>query len=183
MQLIAALMLFIVPLGGGFGEAAGAATVNNDGTISVQLQVEVDADMVVAHVIDPGGEQETLSLVRRSDGSFGGTAITERSNRIVVFEAFVGDESVLSQPVTFLELGVGPSFLGIDEGPDLLAEPPAPADGVVLGLDRSDSIWVAVALAAVSLALIAWWAAGPRSMITEPPIPDDPPDDEPHLVP
>ena len=162
VHLLATIFLMTVALGGGFGEAAASATVNNDGTIDVQLQVEAPADTVVAHVIDPGGQQETVSLARRADGSFGGMVSTPRSNRVVVFEALVGDDSITSRPVTFLDLGVAPSLLGIDEGPNLLVGEPT-SDAVILGFDESESIWIAVALLAVALALVAWWAAGPGS--------------------
>lgn len=156
------LMIATVTLGGGFGEAAASATINNDGTLDVQLQVEVDADTVFAHVIDPGGEQETVTLARRRNGTFGGVVTTARANRVVVFEALVAAESAVSRPVTFLDLGVAPSLIGIDEGPDLLGGE-APPETIVFGLDRTDTIWAAVALMAVALALVAWWAAGPRS--------------------
>lgn len=169
VNMLAAIFLMTVALGGGFGDAAASATVNNDGTIDVQLQVEAPADTVVAHVIDPGGQQETVSLARRADGSFGGMVTTAKSNRVVVFEALVGDDSMTSRPVTFLDLGVAPSLLGIDEGPNLLVGEPVD-EAVVLGFNKSESIWIAVALLSVALALVALWAAGPRSRSAPAPV-------------
>lgn len=161
MKQVVAFVFVSVALGGGFGNAAASATVNNDGTLDVQLQVEVVADTVVAHVIEPGGSQETISLVRRADGTFGGTVTTPRANRVVVFEALVGDESTSARPVTLLDLGVPGSLIGVD-GPDLLTREPG-SEAIMFNLGRSETIWMAVALLAVALALVAWWAAGPRS--------------------
>lgn len=176
MNLLVAFVFASVALGGGFGEAAASATVNNAGTLDVQLQVDVVADTVVAHVIDPGGSQETVSLVRRADGTFGGMVITPRANRVVVFEALVADESISARPVTLLDLGVPGSLIGVD-GPDLLAQEPEP-DAILFGFDRSETIWIAVASLAVALALVAWWAAGPRSRSSAVPTVDDPPADD-----
>lgn len=162
VRSLAAIVFVSVSLGGGFGEAAASASVNNDGTLDVQLQVDVIADTAVAHIIDPGGSQETVSLVRRSDGTFGGVVTTARANRIVVFEALEGTESRVARPVTFVDLGVAPSLIGIDDGPSLLGSESEPGT-VLFGFDRSQSTWIAVALMALALALLAWWSAGPRA--------------------
>ncbi|MDF1595807.1 MAG: hypothetical protein P1T08_06890 [Acidimicrobiia bacterium] len=148
--------LLTVELGGTFGVASAEAVVVSSGEIEVTLSVEVGGNPVgvVAHFIDPGDDQETVTLGHQGAGIYGGTALVERADLIVVFEAIgAGAVSVLARPVTLTELGVDPALL--------LDEVGTSAGGdVELRLDATTERWgwAALGLTAAALSLLAWWA-------------------------
>jgi hypothetical protein len=159
LNLVATLMALIV-LGGPFGEATASGSADGD-----RLQVEFEVAVagapaaVVVHAVDPGQTQETLSLVDRGGGVWGGIANFEAMNLVAVFEVVYPDgEGDVSQPTTLLELGLDPALIGMGDVVDV-----QPDDG-----DRPLSAttrrwgWGAAALTAIALALVAVWAMGER---------------------
>lgn len=156
-----ALVLW-VPVGGVFGEAVAEGSSTETGLISIEIEVEVPAaTSVVAHIIDPGDGQTTLSMYPRTGGVFAVSAEVEQADLVVVFEVLDGQEVVMSRPVTLSELGVDPAALGAIVEPNLLeVETPTPEVGITPATRKN--IWLAVALGASALALLAIWAAGPK---------------------
>jgi len=162
LRMIGVFVLLSVNLGGGFGDAAAVATDRGDGTISVEIEVEAPgAAIVAAHFIDPGDGQETRALGARTGDVFGGIMELEQANLVVVFEAIDGrGDSLLSRPVTLLELGIDPAALGTNAPTVLLVEESADQPRFSPEIERG--IWIAVGFAAASLALLAYWVAGPK---------------------
>lgn len=146
-------LLAAVILGGVFGSASATVESMDDDVMVIDLQVEVmeAPGSVVAHLTFDNTEALTLPLLDRGDGAFGIRTELEPKNYVVVFEA-VGEES--SDPVSLTQLGA-----------DLLPESgPATTDPDDDGLsDESQrSLWLAVALGAASLSLLAFWVLGGR---------------------
>lgn len=154
--LLSLVLVFATVLGGAFGEADASATPTAGGKLSVTFTVQVggDTNAVIAHIVDIGGGQSTSSLAPQGNGTWSGTAVTDATNLVVVFEAIRSDDSAdLSEPATFATLGVDPALIGI-EGSGTTA----PADN---GLSQQTLRWGwgGLALAALALALLAFWAA------------------------
>lgn len=165
MPVLLAILLALVPAGGVFGEASASATVHAEGQISLSLTVEAPTGaVVVAHVMDPGDDQTTVSMGEQSSGVFTGLAVVENANLVVVFEALAPNGiSRLSDPSTLLQLGVDPAVLGyVDVDPTAdVPEPP-----LVSAADER-LLWGAGGAAAAALALVAFWAAGPKPKRTD----------------
>ncbi|NOY55434.1 MAG: hypothetical protein GXP34_05535 [Actinobacteria bacterium] len=160
LRLLSAILLSAAVLGGAFGDATASAAPVSGGRMEVTLTVEVagEADAVVAHLVDIGGGEAIVGLAPLGAGEWGGTTETEVSNLVVVFEAIrAGGGSDMSEPVTLATLGVDPGFLGL-EGSGTTG---APQEGYSESTLRWG--WGALGLAALALALLAFWAAGPRS--------------------
>ena len=105
---------------------------------------------VVAHVIEPGGRQQTFALRERSSGRYGGVFEVGRIDLVVVFEALDG-AGTQSDPVRLTDIGLDRALLGA-----LPVAPPTTASGVssqtrVWG-------WLGLAMGAASLAALALWA-------------------------
>lgn len=146
-------LVAVVILGGAFGEASAEGRALSSGKVQVEISVEVsDAQTVVAHVIDPGGDQETVPLVHRGDERFSATIEIRKADFVIVFEALSVATSAQSQPVRLTELGLDPALIG---GPTTTAPP----DGASATRQWG---WAGLALAALSLALVAWWALPER---------------------
>ena len=151
LALLAVALLFI-DLGPTFENASAFGDARGDSQLFVDIQVEVVGDFttVVAHFIDPGDEQQTVALARRGDGRFyGGQAVVERANLVVVFEGIRRDStSELSEPADLISLGVDPDAIGSVGGV------PPPEE------DQSTPAWVWLALAVVAAVLsgLALWA-------------------------
>jgi len=178
-QFFSLLLISAAILGGSFGEATASATSIGGDRMEVTLSVEVAgaADAVVAHVVDIGGDQEIVGMASQGAGIWSGSSEVAVSNLVVVFEAIRSDgTSDLSDPATLATLGVDPRLLGL-EGTGATE---APAEGYSKGTLRWG--WGALALAALALAFLAFWAAGSRER--EPDdvpsaLPDEEPDEEP----
>lgn len=158
--VLAIVMSVAVPVGGVFGDASAEAVVASEGQISVEFRVEGPADSsVVVHLIDPGDNQETVTLASQVDGVFTGSVVVENANLVVVFEALsTNGASTLSEPTTLLELGVDPLVLGYpDPAIDTTDEAPP-----LVSPDNQRLLWGAGGAVAAALALIAFWAAGPK---------------------
>jgi len=144
-----------VEIGGVFGNATASAKDLTSATIELDLGVQADGDVtVVAHLIEPGGAQETLPLASRGAGIFGIRTEVRRIDYVVVFEAIEGSLASQSQPLRLTELGVDPAILGV-----LTVSPTQPEE-------ISDSTrqwgWAGLGLAAGALTLLAFWALPDR---------------------
>lgn len=144
-----------IELGGDFGFAVASATGLTSDTMELDLEVEADRDAtVVAHLIEPGGTQETIPLSSRGDGAFGIRTEVRKTDYLVVFEAIKGSVGTQSQPFRLTDLGVDPALVG------LLTLPPENDEEI------SDSTrqwgWAGLGLAALALTLVALWALPDR---------------------
>jgi hypothetical protein len=138
-------------LGGDFQEASAQGRELGPDTIAVELSVRVEgAQAVVAHVIEPGGDQQTVPLVRREDDRYSTSIELRKADFVVVFEAVGAGGSTQSDPVRLTQMGLDPSLIGA-----------RPVTTTVPG-DLSDDTrqwgWAGLALGAIALALLAWWA-------------------------
>ena len=144
-----------IELGGVFGRARADASPQTSEQMQLDLEVEADDDAaVVAHLIDPGGSQETLPMAPRGDGVFGIRTQIRKIDYVVVFEAVEGALAAQSQPLRLTELGADPAVLGVSPGPAVEAE------------EISESTrqwgWAGLGLAAAALTLLAFWALPDR---------------------
>jgi hypothetical protein len=148
--LVAALIL-----GGVFGTASATVETTDGDTMLLDLAVEVQisAEAVVAHLTFDEEPIVSLPLLDRGGGVFGIRTELEPKNYVVVFE-IIGDEGAMSGPVALTDLGA-------DLGPDarFSTTTTEPDDG---GLTRESRqlLWLAVALAAGSLSVLAFWVLG-----------------------
>ena len=153
MRLLIAALLVLVPVGEGFGQASAEATEIAEDRISVELIVEVDgAGSVVAHLIEPGGEQQTVSMRDRGDAVYGAVFETRKVDLVVVFEA-LGQIPRQSEPARLTTLGVDRAALGMAP----------PVDDLVDVVDEGSNDttqwgWLGLAFGAGALALLAIWA-------------------------
>lgn len=143
-----------VVLGGDFGvaSATGEPAVGNRVLVNLEVEVLVSADVVVAHLIQPGSDQETISLAGDSAGIFRGAATVPKADIVVVFEAVRGPgNSALSSPTTLTELGLDRALLGDLVPPIEASTPSEPSEGI------GGPLLLAILSGVLSLALLAWW--------------------------
>ena len=156
-----ATLLALIVLGGPFGEATVDGTPFGAG-LRVEFEVVVAGApaAVVAHIVDPGQTQSTVSLGNRGAGVWAGTTDLNLMNFVVAFEVVYPDGAgEVSEPTTLLGLGLDPSLLGM--GPVVTV---APIDGEQpLSATTRRWGWGAAALTALALSLLAVWAMGERS--------------------
>jgi len=149
------VLLAAVILGGVFGSAT--ATVESiDGemmVLSIDVEVSGSPDTVIAHLTFEEDQPLILPLLDRGDGTFGLRTELEPKNYFVVFEA-VGDGSDSSDPVSLAQMG---------------AELVQRSGGTTTTLSEDElsnesrrSLWLAIALGAGSLSLLAFWVLGSR---------------------
>jgi len=146
--LFALLLLFQVTafdVGGGFTDASARSTRLAPDRIEVTLSVSAaPGASVVAHLIEPGGEQLTVAMADDGDGRYQGTFETRPIDLVVVFEGIrSGRESAQSRPFRLTELGL-PT--------DALVSPtfPSPEEE-----EASQWAWLALGAGAAALALLA----------------------------
>ena len=144
-----------IELGGVFGNAVASATSLTADTIELDLEVEANEDAaIVAHLIQPGGSQETIPLPSRGIGTFGIRTEVRKTDYLVVFEAIEGSQASQSQPFRLTDLGVVPALVGVLTVPSTDDE------------EFSDSTrqwgWAGLGLAAAALTLVALWALPDR---------------------
>jgi hypothetical protein len=141
-------LLFLVPAGDGFGEAAASAEVVGTDRIRVEVEVMIDgAGSVVAHLIEPGEDQQTISLADRGGGEFGAVFETRQVDLVVVFEV-LGDDPRQSTPLRLTDLGVDRETLGMSAPLIDLVQPEE---------DNSQWGWLGLGLGAAALSLVAVW--------------------------
>lgn len=148
--LIAALVI-----GGAFGSASATVESIDDGVMVIELRVEVldSAESVVAHLAFDDEPILTLPLLDRGDGTFGIRTELEPKNFFVVFET-VGPEREESAPVSLTQLGA-------ELRPESGITTTTVADDA-LSEDSQQMLWLAIALGAGSLSLLAFWVLGGR---------------------
>lgn len=151
----ALLLLAAVQLSGAFGFARAELLERGPDSMTVDLEVEVliSVDAVVAHLSFDGEPELTLPLLDRGDGVFGLTTQLAPRNYVVVFDA-IGPRGEVSDPLTLHQLGVDlVSDTGGESGT-------TEAEGFTEATRRVG--WLAVALAAASLSVLAVWVLGDR---------------------
>jgi hypothetical protein len=157
-------LLLLVDLGAPFADAtADAEQAGEFLRVDLEVELTIDVATVVAHILDPGGGQETVALNSRGGGRYGAIATTARADLVVVFEALRAGEGVLSQPTTFTALGVDPALLESGRG----FAPPTTAAPEIVGPTARRWGWAAVALGSGALALLAFWAMGSRDELDQ----------------
>lgn len=144
-----------VILGGVFGSATATVVSIDEAVMVVDIRLEVSdpGESVVAHLSFDDESDLTLPMIEREPGVFGLRTELEPKNYAVVFET-VGEGGERSEPTTLARMGA-----------DLL--PGAGATTTTLGEDElSDEsqqlLWLAIALGAASLSLVAFWVLGGR---------------------
>lgn len=144
--------LAAVILGGVFGSASATVESATAEEMMVEIEVEVSGapGTVVAHM---SFEEEsfTLPLLDRGEGVFGLRTELERKNFMVVFEV-VAEDGASSEPVSLQEMGAD---LSRASGDTTTAQPD---EG--LSEESQRLLWLAVALGAGSLSLLAFWVLG-----------------------
>jgi hypothetical protein len=147
-------LIAAVILGGAFGTASASVEAIDDSSMVVDITVEVRsaAGSVVAHLAFEEETVLTLPLLDRGDGVFGIQTELEPKNYAVVFE-IVG-EAESSGPVTLTQMGA-------DLGPEP-GEPVTPDEDEGLSEESTRMLWLAVALGAASLSVLAFWVLGGR---------------------
>jgi len=144
-----------VELGGVFGHAVATATSLSSDMIQLELEVEADEDAaLVAHLIDPGGTQETIPLSSRRTGVFGIRTEVRKTDYLVVFESLKGSVASQSQPLRLTDLGVSPALVGV------LTLPPSEEEELSEATRQWG--WAGLGLAAAALTLVALWALPDR---------------------
>jgi hypothetical protein len=134
----------------GLGPASATVLDSGVDTFQVELEVEAAAErVVVAHVIDPGGDQMTISMAEVEDGVYRGVFEHRPADLLVVFEDVAGGEQ--TQAASLSELGV------VFETPAVTTAPTSPEP-------PDDSLgWLGLGLGAASLSLLAFWVLAGRS--------------------
>ena len=101
MIRLAAVVLFVVEVGSGFGVASASAVSMTDESMIIEIRVEVEtsADSVVVHLALPDEDPITLPMLEREDGAYGVTTEVKPANYIVMFEA-IGDPGAESDQVS-----------------------------------------------------------------------------------
>jgi hypothetical protein len=149
------VLLAAVLLGGVFGSAT--ATIESiDGDLmmlSIEVEVSGSPDTVIAHLTFEDDQALILPLLDRGDGTFGLRTELEPKNYFVVFEVF-GEGTETSDPVSLAQMGAefGPRSGGTTTT--------MPEDE--LSDESRRALWLAVALGAGSLSLLAVWVLGSR---------------------
>ena len=148
MTWLVAVLLLLMPAGDGFGEATASAEQIGPDRIRIELEVMIEGTgSVVAHVIEPGGQQETVSLADRGGGEFGAVLESRLIDLVVVFEV-LGEEPRQSDPLRLTQLGVERATLGMVAP---LAEVAEEDD------DTEQWGWLGLGMGAAALSLLAVW--------------------------
>ena len=149
-------LIAAVVLGGAFGSAS-ATVVSIEGnvmTVDIEVEVQVSAQSVVAHLDFDDDPTFTVPLLDRGEGRFGVVTQLEPVNYIVVFEV-LGPEPDVSEPVSMAQLGV-------DLLPEIGTTTTTIPEEDGLSPDSRRLLWLAIALGAGSLSVLAFWVLGGR---------------------
>jgi hypothetical protein len=156
MHVIVAVLIFF-QVGAFFGDPAVEGRETTAAMMEIDLSVSAPpGGSVVAHLIDPGGLQHTVALREREPGLYGGLVEVRRADLIVVFEA-VDQGGAQSAPHRLTDIGLDRALLGA------LSVAPTTTAPEVSASTRNWG-WLALALGAASLALIALWALPERTV-------------------
>ena len=161
MRLMVLVLLTAAQVGGAFGEAIATIESLTDTNMVINLEVELEksAQAVVAHLSFEEEPPLALPLLDRGGGVFGLRTELPAKNYVIVFEA-IGADDGLSTPFLLSQLGA--DFTGDFTG-DQSGATPANGNGED-GLDAKTrrSGWLALALGAASLSVLAFWVLGGR---------------------
>lgn len=147
------IVLSSTGLGGVFGEGRASGSEVSASRMEIELIVEAPAGgSVVAHLIEPGGDQRVVAMAEREPGVYGAVFEDRRIDFVVVFEA-VGQGQ--SSPVTLTGLGLDRALLGMFDGP---VSTPTSRPGLEEGVSRWG--WLGLAAAAAALSMLAFWVLG-----------------------
>lgn len=144
-----------VLLGGVFGSATATIVSIDAEAMVVDIRVEVSdpAESVVAHLSFDDEPELTLPMLERDPGVFGLQTELEAKNYVVVFET-VGPGGESSDPTTLAQMGAdlstGSSVTTTTVGEEGLSD------------ESQRFLWLAIALGAASLSLLAFWVLGGR---------------------
>jgi hypothetical protein len=139
------LLATVVVMAVGFGPAHATAAALDTGDVRVSFEVESDAGSeVVAHLLEPGGDERIVSMIEESPGSFRGLVDIRPVDLIVVFEQL--DTGLQSNPERLSAMGVDPALLG---APSVTSSLPGD-DGSAMG-------WLGLGLGLAALSLLAFW--------------------------
>lgn len=151
-----ALVVLLAPVGAPFGEGAAVAEETSPSTVDLDLTVEGPAGAsLVAHLVEPGGAQQTVSLREREAGLFGAVVEVAKVDYVVVFEVVREGSPVQSDPVRLTALGLDPGVLGGGQ-----SVPTTSAEG--LTNETRQWGWLGLALGLGALSLLAVWVLGAR---------------------
>jgi hypothetical protein len=164
MKAIGIALLLALELGGAFGAATATVESIADDSMILTLEVELksSAEAVVAHLAFDDDPQIALPLLDRGGGVFGITTELPAKNYAVVFEA-IGIDDGLSPAVLISDLGAD---FGDNDVPTPTTEP-KPDEGLSPATKRFG--WLALALTAGSLSLLAVWVIIGRDKDAESP--------------
>ena len=154
MIRLAAVLLFAVEVGTGFGTASASVDSMTEESmiIDVRVEVETSADSVVVHLALPDEDPITLPMLERDDGAYGVTTEVKPANYIVMFEA-IGDPGAESDQVSLTDLGVDLSSTSGTTSTTVSEE---------LSAGTQQWLWLGIALGAASLSALAFWVLGGR---------------------
>lgn len=168
--LVALVLVFQT---GFFADPAARGSEAGAGRMEVDLSVSAPpGGSVVAHLIEPGGLQQTHALREREPGRYGGVVDLARIDFVVVFEALDGT-GTQSQPARLTDIGLDRALLGA------LPVAPTTTEAGISAATRGWG-WLALAMAAGSLALLALWALPERRIDDEPSAAAEDPDRQRH---
>lgn len=153
--MIRALLAAVI-LGGVFGTATATVESIDEDLMVIDISVEVrsSAESVVAHLTFDTEPVLTLPLLDRGDGVFGIRTELEPKNYGVVFEV-VGDAPESSGPVSLAQMGA-------DLGPESGQATTTTTEEEGLSRESRALLWLAIALGAGSLSVLAFWVLGGR---------------------
>lgn len=160
MPVLVALAM-LLQVGGFFVAPEVSGRETSAARMEIDLSVSAaPGGSVVAHLIQPGGSQQTLALRERSSGRYGGIFEVDRIDLVVVFEA-LDPSAAQSEPVRLTDIGLDRALLG--------ALPVAPTT-TEAGVSASTQGWgwLGLAMTAASLAVLALWALPDRTKPEEP---------------
>lgn len=152
------ILIAAILLGGMFGTASATVESTEGGLMVVDIEVEVEGstENVVAHLSFDRDPPLALPLLDRGNAVFGLRTELEQKNYVVVFEV-VGESPQTSGPVTLAQMGA-----------DLVADSESEdEDDEDEGLSPESRrlLWLAVALGAASLSVLAFWVLGGRDRL------------------
>lgn len=148
-------LLAAVVLGGVFGAATATVESIDEEVMVIEIEVEISGspESIVAHFTFDDDQPLVLPLLDRGDGTFGLRTELQPKNYFVVFEV-VGDTESSSDPVSLVQMGA-------ELGPESGRTTTTISDDELS--DESESLlWLAIALGAASLSLLAFWVLGSR---------------------
>src|SRR5690606_4783092 len=114
--LAAMPLIFVLALLFQVGGFFVAPAVEGRETSATMMEIDLSVSAapggsVVAHLIEPGGRQETFALRERTSGRYGGIFEVGRIDLVVVFEALDGS-GTQSDPTRLTEIGLDRALLG-----------------------------------------------------------------------